>query len=321
MLVLRGTVTQHPRGSTSTPAMSPHYWIPPTSVSCSGVTELQAILAPFSAAALLHQGASPPSPPTGRPSGVPAAETRHDGDAGVLIASSTEPSGAHSARQPPGEESGGRNLAFLITAAVAFAALVVIVLTLGRTLQPRDVIADEQRATDVERHPLVQELGSAHAYDDGVNAGVRVAVTVVPGLANHSVGAHEADHSYSETTAFLKSRRTVWRERRGPTTKSRKALRKRRQRSSTTTASVDEYSEHDETSTDTDMFSRVLAPSKNVSRKYFRRHSRPGGSGNTSTKFPYKRGTEIVRKPRHAGFVPHSVMNASAGVETIEYLD
>ncbi|KAH7963950.1 hypothetical protein HPB52_023988 [Rhipicephalus sanguineus] len=89
MLIFRGALPQHPRGSTSAPAMSPHYWIPPTSVSCTDVTEVHALLAPFSAAAAPREcclGAAPPVSHRDNETSVDKAE----GDANIAVVSSQQ---------------------------------------------------------------------------------------------------------------------------------------------------------------------------------------------------------------------------------------
>ncbi|KAL1426844.1 hypothetical protein MTO96_017924 [Rhipicephalus appendiculatus] len=205
--------------------MSPHYWMPPTSLSCSGATEMQALLAPCSAAALMAQRASqqPPRGPAGVPCGVANAERAHDGAADVNVASSSKPSGDRLPIQPPAKESRGRILASLITALVAFGGLLVVVLTVGRALQPRDVIADEPRATNGARHPLVLKPAFGPGYDDSVNSDVHYAVTPGPVVA---VATVTANHSRIKTTANLEGRSVQPRLRRS-TMRPRKGHRNR----------------------------------------------------------------------------------------------
>ncbi|KAH7963839.1 hypothetical protein HPB52_023643 [Rhipicephalus sanguineus] len=323
MLVLRGAVTRHPRGSTSVPAMSPHHWMPPRSLSCSGATEMQTLLAPFSAAALMAQRAShqPPPGPAGIPCGVPTAERAHDAAADFHVALSSMLSGDRLPRQLQTKESRGRSLALLITALVAFGGLLVIVLTVGRALQPRDLIADEPMATNGAWHPLVLKPAFGPAYDDTGNADLRYAMMTEHAVVVASVTAHKANHSRSKTTANLKGR-SVRHRLQGCTARPRKDHRNRPEPPSSTAAvSAAENSQDSEVSSDTVLVSPVSASPKSVKRKHVRKSARRRGNGNTSRKFSYEEVTEIVGKPRHADLASYTATEASAGVEVTEWLD
>ncbi|KAL1468152.1 hypothetical protein MTO96_025632 [Rhipicephalus appendiculatus] len=323
MLVLRGAVIRHPRGSTSVPAMSPHYWMPPTSLSCSGATEMQALLAPFSATALMAQRApqEPPRGPAGVPCGVPTAEGAHDGAADVNVASSVKPSGDRLPRHSQEKESRGRTLALLITALVAFVGLLLIALTFSHALQPSDLTADEPRATNGAWHPLVLKPALGPGYDDSGNIDLHYALTTVPAVAIPSASAHIANHSRSRTTANLKHRSVQHRLRRS-TMRPRNGHRNRPEpHSSTTAESAAENSQDSEASGDAALVSPVSVYPKSVKGKHLQSSSRRGTNGNASRMFLNEQFTEIVGEPRNADLASYTATESSTGVEINEWLD
>lgn len=201
MLIFRGAVTQHPRGSTSAPAMSLHYWLPLTSVSSTGVTELQSLLAPFSAAALLHQGMPPLAPSNGERDDVLSLGTRGDYDAAVIAASS-QPLNANTSTQPSVETCHSRGLAFVL-ALLVLVGLLVAMHVVGQSLQSRELVADEWIVTDVGRPPMVQQPSSGHAYGD-VAAAVDNDPVPMPAAINRSKTADTDDRLPNATTVITK---------------------------------------------------------------------------------------------------------------------
>lgn len=197
MLIFRGAVTQHPRGSTSAPAMSPHYWIPPTSVSCTGVTEVQSLLAPLSAAALLHHGA--PQLVGQRDDDVFPAERQSDDDA-AAVAASSEPLDASFPTEPPVKRSWSRGVAFFVAVLLAFGGSLAVMFVVSQLLQPRELAGDEQVVTAVARQPLVQEPSSGNAYGEDEAAAVHEDVAALPLGANRSVTVGDVDRLPKATT-------------------------------------------------------------------------------------------------------------------------
>ncbi|KAH7962200.1 hypothetical protein HPB52_014902 [Rhipicephalus sanguineus] len=140
---------QHPRGSSSAPAVSPHYWIPPTSVSVTGVTEVQSLLAPFSAAAALRHcclGAAPPVSHSDMETGMDKAE----GDATIVVVPSQHLD-TSLATEPPAKRSWSTGIAFFETALLAFGG--------GH---PREQVVEEHMVMALPQQPLVPELFSGH---------------------------------------------------------------------------------------------------------------------------------------------------------------
>ncbi|KAH7961639.1 hypothetical protein HPB52_010964 [Rhipicephalus sanguineus] len=141
MLIFRGAVMQHPRGSTSAPAMSPHYWIPPTSVSCTGVTEVHYLLAPFSAAIAPRQrclGVAPPVSHRDTETGMDKAE----GNATIVFVPS-EHLGISLATEPSAKRSWKTGIAFFLSALLAFGGSLVVMLVVGQLVQPRKHVVEE----------------------------------------------------------------------------------------------------------------------------------------------------------------------------------
>ncbi|KAH7963182.1 hypothetical protein HPB52_019924 [Rhipicephalus sanguineus] len=160
MLLFRGAVTQHPRGSSSAPAMSPHYWIPPTSVSVTGVTEVQSLLAPFSAAAALRQSCLGAAPPVSH-SDMETVMDKAEGDATIVVVPSQHLD-TSLATEPPAKRSWSTGIAFFETALLAFGGSLVAMLVVGQLLQPREQVVEEHMVMALPLQPLVPELFSGH---------------------------------------------------------------------------------------------------------------------------------------------------------------
>ncbi|KAH7961234.1 hypothetical protein HPB52_006031 [Rhipicephalus sanguineus] len=197
MLIYRGAMTQHPRGSTSAPAMSPHYWIPPTSFSCTGVTEVQSLLAPFSGGAILQQGAAPP---VGQRDDE-AFRAERQGDDAAVVAASSEPLDASF----PIKRSWSHAPTLFVATLLAFGGLLVVMFFATQLLQPRELGGDEPLVTGVVHQPLVQEPSSGHAYGEDVAAATDD-VAVLPAAANRSATVANYDSSPVATASSVPRR-------------------------------------------------------------------------------------------------------------------
>lgn len=209
MLIYRGAATQHPRASTSAPAISPRYWIPRTSVSCTGVNEIPSLLAPFPAAAFLHRGAAPSF---GQRDDVVTVDKQGDEDAAV-VATSSEPLDACSfPTEPPANGSWSRGMAFFVSALLAFVGSVAVMFVVSQLLQTRELAADEPMMTAVAHQPLVQKPSSGRAYDEDAAAAVHRSFTAPPRATNRSRTVGNDEHLPEAATTTIRGR-TVFRGR------------------------------------------------------------------------------------------------------------
>ncbi|KAL1486722.1 hypothetical protein MTO96_031289 [Rhipicephalus appendiculatus] len=170
--------------------MSPHYWIPPTSVSSAGISEVHALLAPLSAR--MPQRAPPPPPPNSQPEGSLISLERQGEDDDAVIATSSQSLNADLATEPSGEKTRTRGV-ILVSALLVFGVVLAIMLVVGQALQPRELQADDPMLTEVVRQPLVQEPSSGHAYGDDPAAAVPDNAATLAAATNHSKAADTDD--------------------------------------------------------------------------------------------------------------------------------
>lgn len=183
------------------PAMSPHYWIPRTSVSSAGISEVQALLAPLSART--PQYAPPPSPRNGQRDGSSVSMEKQGENFDAVIASSSQSLNADFADQPPGEKTRTRGV-ILVSALLVFGVVLVLMLFVGQALQPRELQADDAAMTEVVGQPLVQEPSSGHAYGGDAAATVRDEDAALAAATNRSKVADTDRHVTSATTVFIR---------------------------------------------------------------------------------------------------------------------
>ncbi|KAL3190458.1 hypothetical protein MRX96_019977 [Rhipicephalus microplus] len=177
--------------------MSPHYWIPPTSVSCTGVTEVQSLLAPFSAAALLQKGAAPL---VGQCDDEALSAERQVDEAAVVAASS-EPLDASF----PIKRSWSRASTFFVATLLAFAGVLVVMFAASQLLEPRELGDDEVMVTAMVRDPLVLEPSSGHAYRDDA-AAANDGIAVLLAAVNRSATVANYDSSAVATASSVQRR-------------------------------------------------------------------------------------------------------------------
>ncbi|KAL1480572.1 hypothetical protein MTO96_050921 [Rhipicephalus appendiculatus] len=201
MLIFRGQLTHHPRGSTSVPAMSPHYWIPPTSISSAGISEVQSMLAPLSAR--MPQCAPPPPPSNGQRDGSLISLEIQDEDDNAVSAASSQSLNADFADRPSDEKTRTRGV-ILVSALLVFGVVLAIMLVVGQALQPRELQADDPMLTEVVRQPLVQEPSSGHAYGDDPATAVHDNAAALAAATNRSKAADTDDRVPSAATVVIR---------------------------------------------------------------------------------------------------------------------
>ncbi|KAL3190460.1 hypothetical protein MRX96_019978 [Rhipicephalus microplus] len=202
MIIFRGQLTQHPRGSTSVPAMSPHYWIPPTSVSTAGISEVHILLAPLYAR-MPQWGPTPPPPNSQRDGSLISLKQKQDEDDNAVIAASSQSLSADFVGGPSGEKTCTRGV-ILVSALLVFGVVLAIMLFIGQALQPRELQADEAAPTEVARQPLVQEPSSGRAYGDNAAAAVHENTAALAVGNNRSQAADTDDHVPGATTVVIR---------------------------------------------------------------------------------------------------------------------
>ncbi|KAK8777130.1 hypothetical protein V5799_029526 [Amblyomma americanum] len=203
MLIFRGAVTYHPRGSSSAPLLSPYYWMPPTSVSCTGVSEVQGMLAPFSAPTQFPRGA--PSPPA--PLRPPRPEGQHGKPA---VPSGAAPADAYiNFPGPQREAKTNKKLGymFLILSAIGFVCFAAVAFAAGQLL--REDINDERWLTEEDAAPrsLIPDPSALDASGDSASrVATHKSATPAVSPANDTKGAKAAGLTPSTATTLVKGR-------------------------------------------------------------------------------------------------------------------